>query len=106
MKLKDLTFVLNKLNELGYGEVELYTHWQDFKDKYPQQPEFHLHLNGINFNEFEPIFPNNPFTANVNINTFNISKEMSFVEKDVDISGCFDVWNKCKEVRKYMNLEE
>ena len=48
MKVKDLAFFLNKLNDNGFGDVELYTHWEDFKDKYPETPEFHLCLNGIN----------------------------------------------------------
>ena len=41
MKISDLAFVLNKLNENGYGDVELYTHWEDYKGK-PKYPEFHM----------------------------------------------------------------
>lgn len=103
MKVKDLAFFLNKLNDNGFGDVELYTHWEDFKDKYPETPEFHLHLNGINEQEILEWWPQNPFNPGVEFHSFGISKECSIHEKEVELSGCFDVYNQCLENKKWID---
>lgn len=105
MKISDLAFVLNKLNENGYGDVELYTHWEDYKGK-PKYPEFHIHLNGMNGDDFKRIWQQNPFPPGIELQTFSISKESSIVERNLKISACFDVWNSCMETRKYMGVED
>ena len=98
MKLKDLAFVLNKLNEEGYGEVELYTD--------DEEPIFHMNLNGINGDDFKQIWPINPFKNGIDVNTFNISKECCIDEENVKISNCYDIHKICMETRKLLKTKE
>ena len=104
MKIKDLIFFLNKLNDNGFGDVELYTEWEEEKNGYTgKPPEFHLYLNGINEKEILEWWPQNPFNPGIDFHSFGISKECSIHEYPVKLSGCFDVYNKCLENKKYID---
>lgn len=105
MKIKDLIFFLNKLNDNGFGDVELYTEWKEDKHGMLSEkgPEFHLYLNGINEDEILEWWPQNPFSPGVEFQSFGISKECSVHEKEVELSGCFDVYNQCLENKKCMD---
>ena len=105
MKVRDLIFFLNKLNNEGFGDVELYTKWEEDKDGMlsDKGPEFHLYLNGINEDEILEWWPQNPFNPGVEFHSFGISKECSIHENKVELSGCFDVYNKCIENKEYID---
>ena len=105
MKVKDIVFFLNKLNDEGFGDVELYTEWEEDKmGCYTgKPPEFHLYLNGINEQDVLGWYPQNPFSAGVEFHSFGISKECSIHETDIKLNSCFDVYNKCLENKKWID---
>lgn len=98
MKIKDLTTVLTKLEELGFGDTELYTEWDEKSDR----THFKLYLNGINEDDFKQIFPHNPFVNNIEVHSFGISKEMSFIEKNCVISNCFELHSRMMDWKNEM----
>jgi hypothetical protein len=105
MKISDLAPILYELYAQGWGDVELYTHWEDFKGK-PVYPEFHLYLNGMNQDDFMEIYPHNPFNNPAEVHSFGISKEMSFHETGK--KGCckydpFEIYEKIMKDKEYVN---
>lgn len=91
MKIKDLSFVLNKLNEQGFGEVEILS----------GDVMFEMNLYGIHMNDFKHIFPENPF-PNAEITGNGISPCV-YIEDDSQLSDEFDIHKKCMENRRTIN---
>ena len=88
MRLKDLSFVLNKLNEEGFGEVQITT---------GEYEEFDISLAGIHLDDMKEIFPHNPFT-NAEISANSICPNI-YVRDTEKIVNEFEVHKICKENR-------
>ena len=104
MKISEIAPILYKLYEEGYGDVELYTHWEDEKTTYPN-PEFHLHLEGIHFNEFKVLYPQNPFVRNCEVRCFHISPAMSFHDTECLEKGMGGARDAVLQTRKAYGKE-
>ena len=105
MKISEIAPILYKLYEEGYGDVELYTHWEEDKKYYPN-PEFHLYLEGIHFNEFKILYPQNPFVRNCEVSCFYISPAMSFHDTKNIKKGFGGARDAVKRTRKAYGKEE
>ena len=92
MRLKDLSFVLNKLNEQGFGEVQITT---------GEYVNFDISLAGIHMNDLKEIFPHNPFTE-ANVSGNGISPNI-YIEDNEKIVNEFEVHKICKENRRIIN---